>query len=70
MNYDVYFGRGQNINRDFKVAKLPRLILVRPDGTIYKDELFLKAPDLQSEIEVLLEELPASIGADTTAAPE
>ncbi|MDP8229059.1 MAG: TlpA disulfide reductase family protein [Candidatus Electryoneaceae bacterium] len=70
MKYDVFYGRGENINRDFKVAKLPRLILVRPDGTIYKDVLFMKAPVLQREIEQLLEELPTSTGINTTVAPE
>jgi len=54
MDYPVYYGRGQNINRDFKVEKLPRLIIVGPDTMIYKDVLFLKAEELKAEIEKVL----------------
>ncbi len=56
MVYPVYHGRGQNINRDFKVNKLPRLILVKQDGTIYKDILFMKEKPLRLELNKLLEE--------------
>lgn len=58
MEYPVHYGRGQNINRDFKVNKLPRLILVTPDKKIYKDELFLKEDELRTEINNLLKTLP------------
>ena len=58
MNYPSYYGRGQNMDKDFKVMKLPRIILVRPDGTIYKDELFLKEDKLRIEIDKLVAELP------------
>ena len=58
LTYPAYYGRGQNINKDFKVKVLPRLILVRADSTVYKDVLFMKGPDLKVEIDKLLDELP------------
>lgn len=57
MTYPIYYGKGQNINRDFKVMKLPRLILVT-DGKVQKDVIFLKAPELKAEIDKLLAEFP------------
>ena len=56
MTYPVYYGKGQNISRDFKILKLPRLLLVT-DGKIRKDIIFLKAPELKVEIDKLLEEI-------------
>ncbi|HHE47131.1 MAG TPA: redoxin domain-containing protein [Bacteroidetes bacterium] len=58
LTYPAYYGRGRNVNKDFKVKVLPRLILVRPDSTVYKDVMFLKAPALKTEIDKLLDELP------------
>jgi len=58
MSYPSYYGKGQNMDKDFKVMKLPRIILVRADGTIYKDELFLKEDMLRTEIEKLVAEIP------------
>jgi hypothetical protein len=55
MTYPVYYGKDQNINRDFKVLTLPRLILVT-DGKIRKDTIFLEASDLKVEIDKLLAE--------------
>ncbi|MCF7810532.1 redoxin domain-containing protein [bacterium] len=56
MTYPVYYGKGQDINRDFQVLKLPRLILVT-DGKVRKDIIFLKASDLKVEIDKLLAEV-------------
>lgn len=54
MNYPAYYGKGQNINRDFLVKKLPRLILINSDSTVYKDELFMTADELRAELTYLL----------------
>ena len=54
MEYPVFYGRGQNINRDFKVDKLPRLIFVKDDSTIVKDVIFLKTEEIRGEIEGML----------------
>jgi len=54
MEYPVFYGRGQNINRDFKVLKLPRLIFVTGDSTIHKDVLFMKADEIRAELDGLL----------------
>jgi len=54
MTYPVFYGRDRNITKDFKVLKLPRLILVKADGTIYKDVDFMKAEELKAEIVKLL----------------
>jgi len=54
MEYSVFYGRGQNINRDFKVDKLPRLIFVKDDSTIVKDVIFLKTEEIRGEIEGML----------------
>ncbi len=67
MTYPVYYGKGQNINRDFKVLKLPRLLLV-VDGKIRTDIIFLKAPELKVEIDKLLEEF--SIEEETMESSE
>jgi thiol-disulfide isomerase/thioredoxin len=56
MAYPVFYGRDQNITKEFKVLKLPRLILVNADGTIYKDVDFMKAEELKAEIVKLLAE--------------
>jgi len=56
IEYPVHFGRGQKINRDFKVKVLPRLILINADRTVYKDVPFMKADELRGEIEKLLGE--------------
>jgi thiol-disulfide isomerase/thioredoxin len=66
LTYPYYCGRGQDINRDFQVKVLPRLILVRPDKTVYKDVLFLKADELKVEIDKLLAELPKAAKPDST----
>ena len=60
MLYPVYYGRGQNINRDFKVNKLPRLILVKQDGTIHLDILFMKEDELRQEIAKMLAEVESA----------
>jgi hypothetical protein len=57
MKYPVYHGRGQNVNRDFKVMKLPRLILVNQDGTIHTDIIFMKEPALRKVLEEMLLEI-------------
>lgn len=62
IGYPVHYGRGSTINADFKVLKLPRLVLVRADGTVYKDVPFMKADELRAEVEKLLKE--AAIKAD------
>jgi hypothetical protein len=49
-------GRGQDINSLFQVLKLPRLIIVKSDTTIYMDALFLKSDELKTEIDKLLKE--------------
>jgi hypothetical protein len=56
MEYPVYYGRGQNLNRDFKVEKLPRLVIVRADSTIYKDVQFMKGDALKAELDSLLQD--------------
>ena len=66
LTYPYYYGRGQDINRDFQVKVLPRLILVRSDKTVYKDVAFMKADELKVEIDKLLSELPQPEQADST----
>lgn len=56
MTYPVYYGKDQNINANFKVLKLPRLILVKADGSVYKDVDFMKSDELATEIKKLLGE--------------
>jgi len=67
MTYPIYYGKGQKLNKNFKVLKLPRLILIRPDKTIYKDVLFLKTPELKVEIDKLLSELHEEMATDKSA---
>ncbi len=57
MEYPVFYGRGQNVNRDFKVMKLPRLIIVNQDGTIHTDIIFMKEPELRKALEEMLAEV-------------
>ena len=57
LNFPIFYGRGRNINKDFKVEKLPRLILVRADTTIFKDVLFMNERELREAIEILLSEI-------------
>ncbi len=66
MTYPVHLGRGQKITEKFKVMKLPRLILIKSDGTIYRDIMFLKSGELKAEIDKLLAE--AAPPADETSA--
>ncbi len=65
MNYPVHLGRGTSINKDFKVVTLPRIILIGPDKTIVKDEIFLEADDLRKEIDLILEKIPEAKSAQT-----
>lgn len=58
MEYPVFYGRGQNINRDFKVEKLPRLIFVKSDTTIIQDVLFMKTDEIRTELQKLLNSKP------------
>jgi peroxiredoxin len=67
MTIPAYSGKGQGMDKDFKVLKLPRLILVRADQTVYQDFLFLKAEDLKVEIDNLLAELPAEEATSETS---
>ena len=60
VEYPVFYGRGQNINSDFKVQILPRLIVIKADSTIHKDVLFMKDDELRAEIDSLLAESPAA----------
>jgi hypothetical protein len=60
LDYPCYYGRGQNINEGFKVLVLPRLIIVRKDGTVYKDVPFMKSDEMKADIQKLLEEDAAS----------
>jgi hypothetical protein len=62
VDYPVFYGRGQNINSDFKVLKLPRLLLVRGDSSVVQDALFLKADELRAEIDGLLAGAAADSG--------
>ncbi len=39
MTMSVHYGRGQKMVKEFRVKKLPRLIMVRGDRTVYKDVL-------------------------------
>ncbi len=55
IDYPVFYGRGQNMNRDFKVQVLPRLILIDSKGKVYQDLLFLKEDELRIEIQKLLD---------------
>jgi len=67
MTMPVHHGRGQEIDKEFKVKKLPRLIMVRGDRTVYKDVLFMKDNELTEEIDRLLDELPSEVEIDTSA---
>ena len=58
LDFPVFYGRRRNINKDFKVEKLPRLVLVRADTTIFKDVLFMKEKELREAIDTLLGEIP------------
>ncbi|MBT3232185.1 MAG: redoxin domain-containing protein [Calditrichaeota bacterium] len=69
INYPVHLGRGQKITEKFKVMKLPRLILIKSDGTIYKDVMFMKAKELKAEIDMLLAEVPVP-SEETPDVPE
>jgi len=69
IDYPVHLGRGQKITEKFKVMKLPRLILIQSDGTIYKDVMFLKAKELKADIDKLLEEA-ATPEEGTSTEPE
>ncbi len=66
IDYPVFYGRGQNINRDFKVLKMPRLILANADGSVYKDVLFMESNILKKEIEDLLAKNAAAADTMTT----
>lgn len=66
ITYPVHFGRGQDITDKFKVLKLPRLILIKSDGTIYKDVMFMQADELRTEINKLLSEVPTPAGETNT----
>lgn len=69
INYPVHLGRGQDITENFKVMKLPRLILIKADGTVFKDVMFMKADELKADIDQLLSEVipPAE---ETPVAPK
>lgn len=56
IDFPVFYGRGQDINKNFKVNKLPRLILIKADSTVDQDVLFLKADELKMELERMLKE--------------
>lgn len=58
MTQPVHYGRGQDINRTFKVKKLPRLIFIKSDTTIHKDVIFMNEKYLRNEIQMLLDEFP------------
>ncbi|NQT35607.1 hypothetical protein HQ587_10490 [bacterium] len=58
LNFPIFYGRRRNINKDFKVEKLPRLVLVRADTTVFKDVLFMKEMELREAIDMLLREIP------------
>jgi len=68
ITFPVHFGKGTGINKDFKVKKLPRLILIKQDGTVYRDALFMKEDELRIEIDKLLAESVAV--QDTTITEE
>ncbi len=57
MDYPVHFAKGTNINRDFKVKVLPRLILVDKKGVVRSDNIYLEEKDLQLAIDALLAEV-------------
>ncbi len=69
IDYPVFYGRGQKINRNFKVKVLPRLILINAQGKVDRDVQFMKADQLRVEIERLLTEAGDSlqIGKPDTA---
>ncbi|MFH0766327.1 MAG: TlpA disulfide reductase family protein [Calditrichota bacterium] len=62
IDFPVFYGRGQDMNKNFKVKKLPRLILIKEDGTVDQDVLFLKADELKVELERMLKE----VGVDSS----
>jgi hypothetical protein len=65
IDFPVFYGRGQDINKNFKVKKLPRLVLIKADSTVDQDVLFLKADELKVELQRMLKEA----GVDSTAKP-
>lgn len=56
MDYPVYSGYRQDINRSFRVRKLPRLIFVKKDGTVHKDVEFMRSEEIIKEINNLLKD--------------
>ena len=66
----IYYGRGQGINKAFKVAKMPRLILIKEDGTVYKDVVFMKAEQLRAELDGMLAEISTDTDSTETETSE
>lgn len=69
IDYPVFYGRGQKMNRDFEVKVLPRLILIDSNGKVRQDILFLKEEKLRIEIQKLLDESMADEETTGTEVP-
>jgi|GEM_PF-1726088 len=66
VDYPYHYGRGRNINADFKVLTIPRLMIVKGDCTVVKDVPFMKADEMREEIIRLLPVNEESKGGSKT----
>lgn len=55
MDYTVLVGRDKKITEQYKVKKLPHLVIVNKDGIIHTSVRFLKADKIKEVLDSLLQ---------------
>ena len=50
IDFQVLEGRGSGVTKDYKVSKLPLLVIIDKDGIIRTSELYLQYEDLKTAV--------------------